>query len=242
MSKQILIIPDVHGRTFWKEPTQRISNFDKVIFLGDYLDPYPKEGISEDEAFYNFKEIVNLKKQNQDKVILLLGNHDVHYIWPKEAGASTRFSVKNAEEYMYYFYEHKFCFQVAHTEIINAKIYLFTHAGINNKWLSHNNLELDIFSILQMLNTLTKTSKGREILFQTGESRGGEYPAGGPFWSDFDDELDSGDQKISDLIYQVVGHTHSLIPNRIESYAACLDCEMAFVLDKDTGKIQKLNF
>ncbi len=238
MSKQILVIPDVHGRTFWKEPLKRINDFDKMIFLGDYLDPYPKEGITEDEAFANFKEIVNLKNQYQDKVTLLLGNHDIHYIWAKEAGVSTRFSIKNAMEYMCYFYEHKSCFQVAHTEIINAKIHLFTHAGINSKWLSHNNLKLDIFRILQTLNSLSQTSEGRTILSQIGAVRGGKSPAGGPFWSDFAYELNSGNQKIDALIYQVVGHTHSTNTNRIGRYAACLDCEMAFMLDKNTGKIE----
>lgn len=37
MTNNILIIPDVHGRTFWK---YAIDKYDKVIFLGDYLDPY----------------------------------------------------------------------------------------------------------------------------------------------------------------------------------------------------------
>ena len=34
----ILIIPDIHGRTFWKECIK--CECDEIIFLGDYLDPY----------------------------------------------------------------------------------------------------------------------------------------------------------------------------------------------------------
>ena len=37
---KILIIPDIHGRDFWIEPCKHIDEFDKVIFLGDYHDPY----------------------------------------------------------------------------------------------------------------------------------------------------------------------------------------------------------
>ena len=37
---RILVIPDVHGRDFWIEPCQHIDEFDKVVFLGDYHDPY----------------------------------------------------------------------------------------------------------------------------------------------------------------------------------------------------------
>ena len=30
---KVLIIPDVHGRTFWKEPCKHIDEFDKTIFF-----------------------------------------------------------------------------------------------------------------------------------------------------------------------------------------------------------------
>ena len=42
----IAIIPDVHGRQFWKDVIPRKDEFEKIIFLGDYLDPYGFEGIS----------------------------------------------------------------------------------------------------------------------------------------------------------------------------------------------------
>ena len=45
MTKRILVLPDVHGRLFWKEPVQKyIDVVDRVVFLGDYLDPYGDEG------------------------------------------------------------------------------------------------------------------------------------------------------------------------------------------------------
>ena len=74
----ILIIPDVHGRSFWREPVTS-EEFDHIVFLGDYLDPYPQEGITQRQAFENFKEIVELKQSAPKQVTLLLGNHDMHY-------------------------------------------------------------------------------------------------------------------------------------------------------------------
>ena len=65
MSK-VIILPDIHGRTFWKYALEHIDEFDKVIFLGDYLDPYPHEGITFDESVENFKEILEFKKNNID--------------------------------------------------------------------------------------------------------------------------------------------------------------------------------
>lgn len=38
---EVLIIPDVHGRPFWKDAVQRYPDTD-TIFLGDYHDPYPE--------------------------------------------------------------------------------------------------------------------------------------------------------------------------------------------------------
>ena len=38
MNKKILIIPDVHGRTFW-ESALKSGDYEKIVFLGDYTDP-----------------------------------------------------------------------------------------------------------------------------------------------------------------------------------------------------------
>lgn len=71
----ILVCGDIHGRKFWKKPCENIEPYDKVIFLGDYLDPYDFEHISVPQAIVNFEDILELKKNNMDKVVLLLGNH-----------------------------------------------------------------------------------------------------------------------------------------------------------------------
>ena len=44
-SAQILVIPDVHGRSFWKNAVAQNTDI-PIIFLGDYLDPYAHENIS----------------------------------------------------------------------------------------------------------------------------------------------------------------------------------------------------
>ena len=75
----LLIIPDIHGRLFWISATKKYPKL-PVIFLGDYLDPYTYyEEILPSEALVNFKEILDFKKANMERVTLLLGNHDIHY-------------------------------------------------------------------------------------------------------------------------------------------------------------------
>jgi len=49
-SKTLIIIPDVHGRGFWRRTVAYFPGAE-FIFLGDYLDPYEDEGITDDEAF-----------------------------------------------------------------------------------------------------------------------------------------------------------------------------------------------
>ena len=89
----MIIIPDIHGRTFWKDAVRGREN-EKIIFLGDYLDPYPDEGLPEGKhrtyeevakiqlsAIQNLNEIIEFKKEHMDSVILLIGNHDAGYMF-----------------------------------------------------------------------------------------------------------------------------------------------------------------
>lgn len=74
MAKRILVVPDVHGRTFWKKPVNKyIDQVDRIVFLGDYLDPYRDEGEEhevvipiEDIGTIGFKTIRNMKEQNNN--------------------------------------------------------------------------------------------------------------------------------------------------------------------------------
>ena len=75
---KILVIPDVHGREFWRKAKDFKGN---IVFLGDYLDPYPSEHIDMEKAMTEFLDIMDWAKKNE-KVHLLLGNHDWHYIYP----------------------------------------------------------------------------------------------------------------------------------------------------------------
>lgn len=80
-----LIIPDVHGRDFWREPvveTLKSTNA-HICFLGDFLSPYSNEfekGVDYNrKAIDVFKEIIGLKLENPKRITLLLGNHDLSY-------------------------------------------------------------------------------------------------------------------------------------------------------------------
>ena len=53
----MIIIPDIHGRSFWKDAVKGREN-EKIIFLGDYTDPYSHEGIEFWEGLQSLREVI----------------------------------------------------------------------------------------------------------------------------------------------------------------------------------------
>lgn len=184
---KILVLPDIHGRKFWKEPCKNIKDYDKIIFLGDYMDPYDFENISVPMAISNFEEILKFANENKDKVVLLLGNHDMPYFSDTYKGFSIwhcRHSSKHHKEIKKLFEENKDLFKIAHTE----DDILFTHAGCVAGWLKTvftpqyeiTNLDDLVFS----LNNLLKTKEGLRYLYMVSRDRGGYEPWGSCIWAD----------------------------------------------------------
>ncbi len=74
-----IILGDTHGRTLWKSILEKEKDYDKAIFIGDYLDTH--ENITGLEQLNNFEAICKFKRESDKEVIMLIGNHDFHY-WP----------------------------------------------------------------------------------------------------------------------------------------------------------------
>lgn len=73
---KIITMPDIHGRKFWRKAIEdNISKVDKVVFLGDYFDPYNESNLEEDMIMM-MEHIIKLKLNEPDKYILLIGNHE----------------------------------------------------------------------------------------------------------------------------------------------------------------------
>jgi len=231
--KKILIIPDVHGRTFWKEAI-KTDDYSKIIFLGDYVDPYQWEGIDERRAVKNFKEILKLKKQQAEKVILLLGNHDMCYYSDRyrQYGSSDRYMYRYEKELQDLYKQNKSFFKLAHEETIGERHYLFSHAGITQPWLKHN-LEIIGEPDADHLNQLLESDAGIDTLTEVGFLRGGLYPTGSLVWADIDELVAC---KPIPGICQVVGHSLQLYGPVITDHIACLDCRAGFSID-ETGVI-----
>lgn len=243
---KILMLPDNHGRLFWKEAVEKHKDeCDKIILLGDYLDPYQDEGISFEDAIDNFKEIINFKKENNEKVILLIGNHDAHYFLDNFS-MSTRYNPFKAKEVKRMFLENIDLFKLAHEEKINDKTYLFTHAGLMKSWCKKHE---DVIGnpTVENLNKLSETKKGIIALGDYSFYRGTfGSRSGSILWSDVNEKIDkksnidniipNDDSIVDGYDYQIFGHTQLRKNEIITDKWACLDCRKAFILNNG-GKI-----
>lgn len=241
---KLLIMPDIHSRSFWKEATEKHDQeCDKIIFLGDYVDSYQDEGFTRKQAIRTLEEVIEYKLNNKGKTVLLLGNHCLHYLI-KSFPRSTRYDSSNAYKIRELYCQHKHLFKLAHEETINDKKYLFTHAGLMNSWIERNK---DIIGepTVDSLNHLLDNPRGISALSEISNYRTwlGEK-SGSIVWSDVREKIDMNASNEDNIIpnndsivdthdYQIFGHTQLSDKPIITDKWACLDCKKAFILDEN---------
>lgn len=233
---RLIIIPDIHGRTFWQDAVKKSSDT-PIVFLGDYLDPYAHEGISEAQAWDNFMAIVAYKKANPDKVQLLLGNHDLGYI--DRLINSCRRDWANAARNRDFFTTNLELFDLAYETQIGDNRYLLSHAGVNRKWAEYQfgkgtPISAELFNSMLHGNDFGKLMRA---LRNVSEWRGGDWPFGSIVWADIREFTEEGTDTPG--LIQIVGHT--MLDNGPVTVGGgaliCIDCKRAFALT-DEGQLE----
>mgnify|MGYP001125366280 CR=1 FL=1 len=173
--KSLVVIGDVHGLDLWQYVVH-VHPECKIVFLGDYLDPY--EYVDGEKLIANLYEIIDLKKSRPDDVVLLLGNHDMHYFC-SDIDIGTRFDYVIGGKISRIFLENLSLFQHA----FQSGNKVFTHAGISQEWWD-NDFHGDIRKpIAEQLNHPSKVQV--PALCRVGQLRGGKCGSmGGIFWAD----------------------------------------------------------
>lgn len=260
---KVLVIPDVHGRKFWREAVaSNVGKVDKIIFLGDYLDPYHNEIEENPESmeceFFGdsdgllrmLEDIVGLKKNEPEKYILLTGNHTDSYIWSR-FNAATRTDGKHWEEYHNFFLENLNLFNLVYIQ----DDVIFSHAGILEGWaqrvwecLEYPNDELSSVSEIATMFQDTPLSDFNEhyikVISDISHYRYGDMFYGSSEWADLREHIDIENSTPDNIIpkgeeglYQVFGHTQLKLP-LITNKWACLDCRKGFIIDTLTHSIE----
>ena len=227
MSK-ILICPDVHGRKFWHKAIEMIDEVDQVVFLGDYLDPYSYEGITFEDALMELEGILAFKEDYPDKVVLLVGNHDMHYIKTEFMDCS-RLNVWRRAEVHDLFMNNIDKFQLIH----KVDNYLFSHAGVYLEWIKKYEITLEeLFDFKKFLGGRWNT------LEDVSYTRGGWCKVGSCVWADIRESVNNELPVM--FKKQIVGHTQMEEKPYITTRIACLDVRKCFILDTETDEINEV--
>ena len=228
MSK-ILIVPDVHGRKFWHKAKEMIDEVDQVVFLGDYLDPYSREGITFEDALNEFEQILEFKEKHSDKVVLLVGNHDMHYIQLEFMNCS-RLNVYRRVEIHDLFMNNIDKFQLIH----EIDKYLFSHAGVYLEWTKKYEITLE-----ELFDFKTFIQNRWQTLEDVSYTRGGWNKVGSCVWADIRESVENELPVM--FKRQIVGHTQMQEKPYITTRIACLDVRKCFMLDTKTHEINEIS-
>lgn len=253
---KILVIPDIHGRRFWKSACEQyINQVDYIVFLGDYCDPYYMEYdpytsdniFSDQRMIDNLNDIINFKAEHQDKVILLMGNHDMHYYSRSfyDIALGSRYSQKYDQVLTKIFNDNNKYFQYAFAVGNKEKTILFSHAGLtlntyNDLCKQYNRNELYPEELTEILNE--DNDNINDIIFRVGYSRGGMNKTGGIFWADVTDFIRNNKDinvPLKNNLIQITGHNGTKEPICTPYYITC-DCKKAYLYDTDTYKLSEL--
>jgi hypothetical protein len=217
---KIMSIGDIHGRNTWKKAIfgsiadynhwrteidngakeafedqyPNLQTMDKIIFVGDYVDSFDVNNI---DMKLNLEEIIHLKREYPDKIVLLIGNHDVSYIVPHQICSGYRPEMKHDFEDIYR--KNDDCFQLAfyhEREVEEGKIKrtLWTHAGVTQGWLKllreiiqkpgfkflEDFKDMELARIDELLNKAWEYRLG--VLFNVDGDSGGMSQYAGPVW------------------------------------------------------------
>lgn len=223
--KKILAIGDIHGLNTWKDIVAKENDFDVCIFVGDYFDSFHLDAQTQLD---NFKDIWHFAIDNTNskkEVILLLGNHDLHYLLPGEQysgyqplkAMDIREALGEAGDQLQYAAE------------IDG--FLFTHAGVTKTWAEKWKIYMD--SPAESINKL-----GIEAFTFSMEQPFdpyGDTKHQGPLWvrpnSLLEDQID--------IYFQVVGHTeHKNITMKGKSIALIDSLPSGNYITIENGKIK----
>lgn len=241
-----LIIPDVHGRDFWRKPVEKVLNETdaKIVFLGDYVDPYPHEFVDKERGFDYQKyaiqvleEIIELKKKYMDRIILLLGNHDCSYAIDTRI-CECRYDYKNSSKLNHLFKDNRGLFQFAYAEDVHGKHVIYSHAGISKDfaYCVFGKDAVNNENVVGLFNNAWEVEDNNVLDYMSMYDRYRGF-GGGAFasivWTDAN-EWANGKEGFGD--FQIFGHTQLMKDAVITDTWADLDVRTAFYMDNE-GKI-----
>lgn len=203
-----MYVGDLHGRIgCFESAIEKFekSGLERLVLMGDYMDSFD---CTSTEILYLLQQVIEYKKSKPQQVILLLGNHDIQYIYSPDYRCSGHRPEIQYDAYKL-FRDNEPSFQIAW---LNGD-YMATHAGILSNWYYTYNNRLHYYqekfgidkiaSLDVLLNAINRTSDNW-ILNTVHSKRGGSVGSiGGPLWADM---TEIKERKVMHRYSHIVGH------------------------------------
>jgi hypothetical protein len=215
MSNNILIIPDLHQRYGWVVPCLNAlkGTYDKVVFLGDYLDDFNDHPEEVSETANLVKYLLHTK--DFGKITMLHGNHDFAYrFWHykflqcsgneqwKHGIVASILTENDWSKMKLFHYERD----------SSGREWYFSHGGLHTKFFAH---PLNGITKQYVTEVCKKTVEDARMgvynpVHQAGRARGNfGQTVGGILWLDWNEEF-----LPIENVNQIVGHTPRKQPEK----------------------------
>lgn len=197
-----VFIGDIHGRTTWKRIVRENKDADQVVIFGDYFDPYSFVPFEMQKS--NFLQIVEFAQKGDHDVVLLLGNHDIHYFIDGVEPCS-RF-----DEYNKFVIRDLFLDNIGMFDVVYAySNVLCSHAGISPAWLLNYEKKFNPENIDLYVHDLFVDEPTAFAYEESDMSMIGNSVLQGPMWIRPSALIRANkqDQSITKDFVQVFGHT-----------------------------------
>ena len=214
-----ILIPDVHGRDFWRSAVENRQKDDIVIFLGDYVDPYPNEKISNETALKGLEDISRnpgtLSFQTSSEKMMVSLFQSVTF---RTAGFAAIPQDK-----------------LTGVSCMAGDI-LISHAGVYPDWMNLSGLSLEEFKNFNTdLHNPEKYDRVINALFCVDFWRGGWNKIGSPVWADIRCAVEHDTLGMD----QIVGHTQLGKDPIGVGRVTCIDCRRTFILED--GELKEMD-
>lgn len=201
-----LVIGDIHGEIAVVKQIYEKEQPDEVILLGDYFDSYT---LSDSEILYAFNELLILREYhlslNKGNFIMLLGNHELHYLLPTAEYGGYRQGYAAVAHIRL-----KDCLTdkiIKYVHIDNKLKTIYSHAGVSNDWITKR-IKQDYNTFpLECINELDLNYFGINHL--SGINGYGDTPTQSPLWIRPNSLLLNAYSPYGIQWTQIFGHTHN---------------------------------
>ncbi len=160
----------------------------------------------------NFLDIIEFKENTDKEVVLLLGNHDYHYLPEIDDTSTSGYQTVMAPTYKILLGENKKYLQIAY----QFDDFVCSHAGLSSVWLDDIIGDWDVTNMVDKVNELFQNQPGLiayrsfKMINETewiGARGYGEETFQGPIWIRPKALMAANRDTLRTQVRQVVGHT-----------------------------------